>query len=145
MAGSEKGEEEAFENRVLCFRWVQISTGANVAGEGQGGHVSSVENVAFLDFGCVEEDRKTEGIEKDNDSGIGGNEGARWHVGAEDGGVVFGNSGTEEFVSTLEIEVIVTVFDGTEEGEAIATGNWFERKFRGGGRRSSHGCGDRTK
>lgn len=136
MTRGEKREEEAFENRVLCFRWVQISAGANAAGEGQGGHVSSIENVAFFDLGGVEEDRKTDGVEKYDDSGIGGDEGARRHVGAEDGGAIFGHSGTEKFIFALEVEIVITVFDRTEEGEAIAPRNGFERKFRGRRRRS---------
>lgn len=68
------------------------------------------------------------GVEKDDDFRIGRDEGARRHVGSEHSGVIFSHSRSEEFFSALDVEVIVAIFDGSENGEAIAAGDGFQRQ-----------------
>lgn len=101
---------------MVGFRRVEISEGPVAAGEGGGGHVSSVEDVFLLDFVVVEEGLETDGVEKADDAGVSGHEWARRHVAAEDGGVVFAHSGFEELdFAAFGVEVFEAVFDRAEE------------------------------
>lgn len=106
MAGSEKREKPTLEESVVGFGGVEVSTNTVAAGEGCGGHVSAVKNVAFFNLGCVEEDGKADGIKDSNDSRVGGYERPGRHIGSEYGGFVFVDSGSEEGFEALVVEVV---------------------------------------
>ena len=55
---------------MVGFRGVEISADAVAAGEGGGGHESSVKDVAFLDFGGVEEDGEADGVKNGDHSRV---------------------------------------------------------------------------
>lgn len=97
------------------------------AGEGSGGHVGAGKEILFLDFVGVEKRREALAVEESDDIGIEGNEGARRHVCPENGGLVFLNSGFEEFVFALIVKVVLPVFPGANQGEAVVTRDFAER------------------
>ena len=111
------------------FGCVEVGADAVAAGEGGGGHEGAVKDVALLNLRVVEEDGEGVGVQEGYDPGVGGDEGAWGHVGADDGGVVLLDSGGEELVAALVVEEVVAVHDGPEEGKAIASGDWFQRKL----------------
>ena len=49
-----------------------------------GRHEGAGENISFVDLGVVEEDGEGFCVEENDDVWVGGEEGARWHVGTED-------------------------------------------------------------
>lgn len=105
-SGFEKEEQETFELFVFRFGGIEVRKDAVAAGEFGGGHEGSGEEVALFDFGDVEEDWEGFGVEQNDDVWVGGDEGARWHVGAEHGGVVFVGPGLEVVVAALVVEIV---------------------------------------
>ena len=81
----------------------------------------------------VEEGGEADGIKEGDDVGVGGDEGARWHVGAEDGGVVLLDAGFEEVVASLVVEVVLAVFVGPYDGDAVVAGDFPEGQLGCGG------------
>lgn len=69
---------------MFGFGGVEVRKDSVTAGEFGGRHEGSSEDVFFLDLRVVEEDGETFGIEENDDVWVGGEEGARGHVGAED-------------------------------------------------------------
>jgi len=124
-------EEEPLDEFVVGLRRVQVGADAEAAGELGGGHEGAVEDVELLDFLVVEEDGEGGAVQQRHDARVGGDEGPRRHVGADDGGVVAADSGGEEVVAALVVEVVVAVDYGSEEWEAVASGDRFERKVIG--------------
>lgn len=123
MASGEKGEKPTLDSRVAGFGGVEISTNTVAAGEGGGGHVSSVKNVQLFNFGGVKEDRKANGIKESYDFRVGSNEGSGRHVGSKHCGFEFLHSGSEEVVPTLAVKVVIAVPDSSKNGKAIAAGD----------------------
>ncbi|KAL4555704.1 hypothetical protein LXL04_038332 [Taraxacum kok-saghyz] len=68
------------------FRWIEESADAVTAEEG------------------IEQNGEAFGIKNGDDFGVGRDERSRRHVGAEDGGFVFRDSGSEEVVLTLVVK-----------------------------------------
>jgi len=129
-------EEEPFDEFMVGLRRVEVGADSEAAGELGGGHVGAVEDVEFLNLIVVEKYGEGGAVEQRDNTRIGGDEGSRWHVGADDGGVVAVDSRSEELVAALVIEVVVAVDYGSEEWEAVASGDFSERKVVGiGGRR----------
>ncbi|WVZ11804.1 hypothetical protein V8G54_016334 [Vigna mungo] len=136
FSSGESLEEEVLDEFVVGLRRVEVGTDAEAAGELGGGHESAVEDVELLDFIVVEQYRKGGPVQQRNDTRIGGDEGSRWHVCADDGGVVAADSGSEELVAALVVEVVVAVEYGSEEWEAVASRDFSQRTVVGiGGER----------
>ena len=77
-----------------------------------------------MDFGSVKEDGKANSIKESDDIRVGGYEWSWRHVGSEDSGLVFLNSGLEEGVFSLVVKVVKAIFDGTKKGLAIVAWDW---------------------
>lgn len=116
VPGGEEREEPAFEGGVVGFGGVEVGADAVAAGKGSGGEERALEDVFLLDFCGVEEDGKTDGVEDGDDVWVAGNEWPWWHIGPKDCGVVFLDSGLEEFVLALVVEVVVPVSYWAEKG-----------------------------
>lgn len=91
---------------MFGLRRIKIGTNTVASGEGHGREESAKQNIAFFDFGCVEEDGEGDGVEDSYDVRVRGNERTRRHVGFEDCGFVFVDSVLEELVLALKVEVI---------------------------------------
>lgn len=123
MASSKKREKPTLDNAVVGFGGVEISTYTVAAGEGGGGHESSVKNVHLLNFGSVKENGKANGIKESYDFRVGGNEGSGGHVGSKHSGFMFLHSGSEEIFPALAVKVVIAVPDRSENGKAIVPGD----------------------
>lgn len=55
---------------------------------------------------------------------VGGNERARWHVGAEHGGAVHLEAGLEVLVAALVVEIVEAVLNGSYEWETVISGDF---------------------
>ena len=126
MVSSCQGRHEpAFEKSVVGLGRVEIRADAVAAGECGGGHVGAVEDVSLFNLGGVEKDGKAEGVEEDDDVRVGSHERTRWHVGSENGGLIFVHSSFEELITPLVVEVIEAILYGANEGQAITSWNRF--------------------
>ena len=83
-SGFEEEEHELFEEGVFGFGGVKVGEDSVAAGELGGRHEGAGENISFVDLGVVEEDGEGFCVEENDDVWVGGEEGARWHVGTED-------------------------------------------------------------
>jgi len=119
-------ENEAFEKAMRRFSCILKSTGTVTTEEISGRHESTVEDVAFFDFGVVEEDGEGSSIKKGYDFRVWSYETTWWHVEFEDSGIVFFDSGLEVFVTSLVVEVVVSVMEGSDDGKTVASWDWFQ-------------------
>lgn len=112
---------------MIGFGGIEIGARAVSTGVGGWRYVSAVKDVTFFDLGGVEKGWETHGVEKADDGGVWGHEGARRHVASEDGGLVFVDSGREVVDLALGVEVAEAIFDGPEKWEAAFAGDFSGR------------------
>ena len=127
--GKEEVEDQLLDLSVVGLGRIEVGADAVSAVERSGGHVGAGEDVLLLDLGIVEEDGEALAVEDGDDFRVPRQEGTWRRVDSDYGGAVEIHAGLEEL--GLVAEVLETILDGGEEGDAVAPWDGLQRQRPG--------------